>query len=198
MDPDAQRKIRALRGKIAMLEGKEAKDVGSSLVDVEWYEKQEFIRILQSVPRTLYTQISDRQFAQIDLQAKQFDLPITPREPVNLLELVRWFHDYLAKWGKLNKSQSTRDGKSAAIAAKREAMELQQLELKLKNLEADFIKKSGNAISSAEVDQLFSWYESELRKLGERLGKRFGAESQELFNNTLDRISRHLTDLLPQ
>lgn len=198
MDPDAQRKIRALRGKIALLEGKEVSQVGSSLVDVEWYDKQEFMRILQAVPRTLYTQIASRPFAQIDLQAKQFELPAKPREPVNMVELCRWFHDYLAKWGKENKKASTREGKSAAIAAKREAMELQQLELKLKNLEADFIKKSGNAISSAEVDQLFSWYESELRKLGERLGKRFGAESQELFNNTLDRISRHLSDLLPQ
>jgi len=80
---------------------------------------------------------------------------------------------------------------------RKETIELEALELRLKNLAADFEKKSGNSIPLDEVDKLFTWFESELRKLGERLGKRFSADAQKLFNDTLDRIKKHLEELLP-
>ena len=75
-----------------------------------------------------------------------------------------------------------------------ERLELEKLEMSVKKLSVDLEAKAGSSISLQEVEAMFAWYEGELRRLGERLGKRFGPEAQTLFNSTLTRMAKLLDE----
>jgi hypothetical protein len=194
MDADDERRIRALNAKIALIKGEILTDPMRR--DVNWYDEEELNRGIRAFPRGTYCNIVSKQTSQITQQYKTHGLPVG-ESPVDLTAILKWFDSYLTKYGRKFSGKSEVSEKALERMERKETIELEALELRLKNLAADFEKKSGNSIPLDEVDKLFTWFESELRKLGERLGKRFSADAQKLFNDTLDRIKRHLEELLP-
>lgn len=192
---DDDRRIRALEGKIALLKGQPIHNRVKA--DINWYDEQELKRCLV-IQRPIYCNLVNKQTTAVGNLAKTHGVPLGG-EVVDIQEVLVWFHGYISKWGRTcNGRGDGPDEQKEDLARRKEALDLQTLEIKFKLLEADFQKKAGNAIAADEVDRLFAWFEGELRKLGERLGKRFGADAQELFNNTLDRIGRHLEELMPR
>lgn len=149
---------------------------------------------IKPIPRTAYARISGKQIKSLNDLHIAYGLPVKPGENVDLEKVIRWFHDFLSEWGPKIKRKQLANEESAQRADRKEQLELAQLELRLKSLAADLEKKTKNSIPLDEIDKVFSWYESELRRLGERLGKRFGADAQTLFNTNLDRMAKFLDD----
>lgn len=192
---DVQRRIDALEGKIAQLKSQPTSV--QTKRNIEWYDAEQFDQTMRCLPRLKYLNIVKRQQTAITNIVNTHGFP-AELATVDVQEILIWFHGYLGKYGKrCNGRADGPDEAKAELASRKEILDLQAIELKVQMLQADLEKKAGNSIAAAEVDQLFAWFESELRKLGERLGKRFGADAQELFNNTLDRIGKHLENLLP-
>lgn len=185
MDADTKRKVAALKAKIALLEDREPS--GAWKRDVEWYDQKSFQDYAEKIPRTAYGMLAGKQLKLLQDQAEKYGLPVEAGEPVNLGMVLRWFHQFLADHGPRITARSQ-------IEEAKEQLELEALQAKVRNLQAEFERKSGSSISAEEMDRVFSWWESEMRKLGERLGKRFGRESQEMFNETLDRMQKNLVE----
>lgn len=185
MDADTKRSIAALEAKIALLKGEEPR--GTWRRDVEWYDQQAFRQYAAAIPRTTYATMAAKQLKLLQDQAEKYGMPVEAGESVNLELVLRWFHQYVADNG-------PRIAARSEIAEQKEKLELEQLEAKINNLRAEFERKAGTSISADEMDRIFAWWEGEIRKLGERLGKRFGRESQELLNATLDRMQKSLVE----
>ena len=189
-----ERRIRALEGRIAELRGEVvARPIRK---DMQWYEMEEMLRILGSIPRARYCDIVQRQHTAVVNLAKTHGIPLGG-DDINIQDVLQWFHGYIGKYGARCNGKADGPDDKDDVTRRKQDLDMQQLELKVKMLQADFERKAGNAISADEVDRLFAWFESELRKLGERLGKRFGSDAQNLFNDTLSRIGKHLEELMP-
>jgi hypothetical protein len=195
-DAERDRRIAALENKIALLRGQTL--TSQQKREVDWLEADEIDRALRIFPRSKYCFLVGRQTTALNNAANTHGIPLA-NTTVDIPEVLRWFHEFLAARSR-KKADSTRDGddEGDGVAKRKQALEMATFELKLKMLQADFEKKVGNSISADEVDRLFAWFEGELRKLGERLGKRFGSDAQNLFNDTLDRIGKHLEELMPK
>lgn len=187
---DSASEIAALKLKIKKLEGR--KLAVGEIQELKLYEEFLFNSMLEGCPRSVYTEIAGKTNKALEDLRIQYGLPIAKGKPVNVVEVIRWFHDYLKKWGRFNQQKESSETIAEDHKTRKAELDLQQSELKIKQMTADLERKIGNTISLDEVNTLFAWYESEFRKLGERLGKRFGSEAQTLFNDTLVRMSKHL------
>jgi hypothetical protein len=70
------------------------------------------------------------------------------------------------------------------------------MQAQIMKIDNDVESRQAETISIAEVRKVLSWLAGELRKLGERLGKRFGPEAQIAMNESLIRIESSLADEL--
>jgi hypothetical protein len=190
---DDDRRIRALQGKIALLEGKSVTDQAKR--DIDWLEAEDLERGIRNYPRSSYATMVQKQPNSLTNLYRTHGVPLE-KSPINLAEVLLWFHGYIAKYGRRcnGRAEVAEDDE---LDSRKKRLDLETLEIKFKMLQSDLEKKTGNAVSADEVERLFVWFEGELRKLGERLGKRFGADAQNLFNSTLDRIGKHLEELMP-
>lgn len=148
----------------------------------------------QLCPRTKYAQSVGKAIKSLNDQHKTYGLPAPPGKDVDVEAVLRWFHSFLAEWGPKIKRKQLLEEEKATRSERKEELEIKQLEMKMKGLAADLERKTGNTIPLEELRKLFSWHESEMRRLGERLGKRFGAESQTMFNATLTRMATVLDE----
>lgn len=187
---DKERAIRAHEASIARLKGEKLPTGGAS--DIAWLDKEIGTRFLKSCPRSFYAELVGKQLKSLNDQSATYGIPTKAGEDVNIIEVLKWFDGFLNEWGRRIKQKLLDDENKSQRAEKKEQLELQQLELKLRGLAADLEKKAGAAIPIEEVERNFAWFEGELRRLGERLGKRFGSDAQKLFNSTLDRMAKSL------
>jgi hypothetical protein len=190
---DDDRRIRALQGRIALLEGRAITD--QTRREIDWLDAEDLDRGIRNFPRAKYASIVQKQTTALTNLGKTHGVPLEST-PLNLAEILHWFHGYIAKYGRRcnGRAEVAEDDE---LDNRKKRLDLETLEIKFKMLQSDLEKKTGNAVSADEVERLFVWFEGELRKLGERLGKRFGADAQNLFNSTLDRIGKHLEELMP-
>jgi len=193
MEDDDDRRIRALQGRISLLKSEHITE--QTKRDIDWLGAEDLDRGVRSFPRAKYSSIVQKQITSLTNLSKTHGVPLES-SPLNLAEVLHWFHGYIAKYGRKcnGRAEVSEDDD---LDSRKKKLDLETLEIKFKMLQSDLEKKTGNAVSADEVERLFVWFESELRKLGERLGKRFGADAQNLFNSTLDRIGSHLEELLP-
>lgn len=186
---EQEKTIKALEAKLAIARG-EADATGNKQL-IAWYDKQVGLQWAASVPRSAYCAIAARQLSQLNDQAATYGLPIEAGSTVDLHKVLRWFHSFLSEWGpKISKRQVI--SAAGTLEERKKELEIKQLEARIASIEADVARKQGESVPMAEVEKVLRWLSGELRKVGERMGKRFGREVQVLFNEQLERIENEL------
>lgn len=182
-----QKAIQALEVKLALAKGeKPALKHYQQLV--AWYDQQSAIELLNAMPRSFYCKLSARQTQVITNQADTFGLPISPGSMINVPRVLQWFHSYVSEWGPKVRANKLERDRVSELAEKKIEAEIEAINTKLIAMQLDVEKKRGSAVPIAEVRQAFAWLAGEWRKFGERLGKKFGADSQRLLNDFLERL----------
>lgn len=189
-DPDRQ--ARALQAKSKELGGGKLTHTESE--DAKWYTQELVRETLSSCPRGFFAQLAGKQIKSLTDQHATYGIPTPSGQNIDGLAVLAWLYTFLAEWGPKIKRKKAFEEEKATRSERKEELEIKQLEMKMKGLAADLERKTGNAIPLEELRKLFSWHESEMRRLGERLGKRFGAESQTMFNATLTRMATVLDE----
>lgn len=191
-----QRAIRALEVKLALAKGLESPEKNYKEL-VAWYDQQSLIELLRAMPRGFYAKVSSRQARSLDDQVATYGLPLPSGSPVNVPRVLDWFHNFLSKHGPKLKQIAESKDRIGELTEKKMQTEIATLESKLVSLQIDIEKKQGSAVPISEVQYAFSWLAGEWRKFGERLGKKFGADSQRFLNEFLERIERDAVNYLP-
>lgn len=178
--------IQALEAKLALAKGEKPKDESKRLV--EWYDHQIAIGLMSQMPRKLYCKLSARQTAVITNQADTFGIPIIQGTTVDLFRVVQWFHNFVSEWGPKIRSGKIERDRLSEFAEKKIEAEIEAINTKLIAMKLDNEKKRGAAVPITEVRTSFTWLSVEWRKFGERLGKKFGPDSQRFLNEFLERL----------
>lgn len=196
LDQHKDRAILALEVKLALLRG-DAPPTKDYKKLLEWFDEQTALAVLANCRRGFYVRLSGRQERSLDDQVAMYNLPVVARAPVNIPYVLKWFHDFLAKHGpKLKKLDESRDRK-AELEERKLEQEVAIISAKLVDLEMSIAEKQGSAVSIKEVRNAFTWLATELRKFGERLGSKFGADSQRFLNEFLERIEGDVVEYIP-
>lgn len=187
-----QREILALEAKLAIARGQGVTAEHRKLADR--YDRDLIEAALVAFPRTRYSLLAGKQLKQLNDIEAQYGVPVGSGADVNLIEVLKWFHTFLAKNGaKLTKMKEA-DERTLQARDEMSALQIRQMQAQIAKIEADVERKRASAISVEEVRKSLAWLSAELRKLGERLGKRFGIDAQLALNETLERIEASLAD----
>jgi uncharacterized protein (DUF2267 family) len=189
---DKQQQIFALTAKIELLRGQvvtpEQKQAARE------YDRQLIDAYLHAIPRTQYMAISGKQIKSLNDIATTYGAPMAAGDDVDLVLVIRWFHEWLSTWGPRIKKQQMADEATLESDREREKLELRRMQAQIAKIESDVERRRSETISIEEIRKILSWLAGELRKLGERLGKRFGADAQIAMNEALARIEISLAD----
>lgn len=186
------REIFALEAKLAIARGEPVTKEARAAANL--YDRDLVESALKAFPRTRYSLLSGKQMKQLNDIEATYKIPVGAGSDVNLIEIIRWFHDFLARNGaKLSKLKEA-DDKLLANREEKSILEIRQMQAQIAKIEADVERKRASAISVEEVRRSLAWLSAELRKLGERLGKRFGVDAQLALNETLERIETSLAE----
>lgn len=191
-----ERAILALEIKLALAKG-EKPAIADYKQLVEWYDHQLAIGIMSRMPRKLYQKLSARQNAVITNQSDTFGIPISTGTTVDLFRVVQWFHNFVSEWGPKIRSGKIERDRLSELAEKKIEAEIEVINNKLTALQLDNEKKRGAAVPVGEVRSAFTWLSVEWRKFGERLGKKFGPDSQRFLNEFLERLEADAKNHMP-
>lgn len=191
-----EKEILALEIKLALAKGEKPSQQDYKRI-VNWYDEQLAIGIMSQMPRKIYCKLSARQTAVITNQADTFGIPITTGTTVDLFRVVQWFHNFVSEWGPKIRSGKIEKDRLSELAEKKIEAEIQAIDTKLVALQLDIEKKRGLAIPVGEVHTALTWLSTEWRKFGERLGKKFGGDSQRFLNQFLERLEADLKNHVP-
>lgn len=191
-----EKAIRALEVKLALAKGEKPTEVDYKRL-VEWYDHQLAIGLMSQMPRKIYCKLSARQTSVITNQADTFGVPISTGTTVDLFRVVQWFHNYVSEWGPKIRSGKLDKDRLSELAEKKIEAEIEAINMKLVALQLDTDKKRGAAVPIAEVRAAFTWLSTEWRKFGERLGKKFGPDSQRVLNEFLERLEVDARNHMP-
>lgn len=189
---DNQQRAQAAQLYARQLQGESLESLEKKLV-ADWREF-EFRDFGSAIPKVLFAEMAKLHITTMANHETNYGLPVgRKRKAISLDEVLQWIGDTLKQHGKAIRSGS---GEAKADkqdrSARKEELELKKVELHIQTMQAKLQSITENAIPISQVEELFKWWQSELRKLGERIGKRFGADAQTLFNGSLDRIARHM------
>lgn len=191
-----EKAIQALEVKLALAKGEEPA-VRNHKQLIAWYDQQAAIELLNAMPRSFYCKMSARQTTVLTNQADTFGMPITPGSMVNVPRMLQWFHSFVSEWGPKIRANKLEKDRISELAEKKIEAEIEAINTKLIALQLDNEKKRGTAVPIAEVRQAFAWLSGEWRKFGERLGKKFGPDSQRLLNEFLERVESDAKNHIP-
>lgn len=192
LDAATEQKIMALKAKIMLLRGNavttEQKQAARE------YDQQIIDGFLHACPRTQYSALCGKQLKTLNENHSLYGLPVGSGEDVDIVKVIRWFHEYLSTWGSKVKKNQLLDEESTAAEKEREKLELRRMQAQILKIESEVERRRSESISIEEVRKALAWLAGELRKLGERLGKRFGPDAQIAMNESLARIETTLAD----
>lgn len=188
--------ILALEIKLALAKGEKPSQPDYKRI-VEWYDHQLAIGLMSKLPRKIYCKLSARQNTVITNQSDTFGIPISTGSTVDLFRVIQFFHNYLSDWGPKIRSGKIEKDRLSELAEKKLEAEIEAINMKLVALQLDTNKKRGEAVPITEVRQIFTWLSTEWRKFGERLGKKFGPDSQRLLNEFLERLEADSKNHMP-
>lgn len=141
-----------------------------------------------NLPKGIYCKLSGRQQKVVDEQAVRYGLAIDGSK-IDLYQVLKKFHDILAEWGPtINELQ----GAEGSLRTEKLRREIELLERRSKSIELDIKNKQDEFIDRNTLRVRMEWLANKLRTVSERLGKRFGAESQVLLNHALSQIEEEL------
>ena len=187
-----QLEIFALEAKLSIARGDKIAPEQRKAADR--YDRELIDSYLTACPRGQYSTLVGKQIKQLGDIHATYGVPIEAGDDVNLIDVLRWFHEWLAKWGPRVKKNQLADEDAIAADREREKLELRRMQAQIAKIEADVERRRAESISIEEVRKTLAWLSAELRKLGERLGKRFGEDAQVAMNETLLRIEQSLAE----
>lgn len=146
-----------------------------------------------AVPQKHYREMSGRQAKVLHDQAQRtgipFDLPT-----INLVEVVRRFHDFLADKKHLLWKPGDDPDDMAMLGEATPALEKWREE-KWKLARLERLEKEQQLLPRVVVHKALVDFATIVRNLGEQLAKHHGDEALELLNEALDDYDRLLADL---
>lgn len=191
------RVIEALEVKLAIARGQSALSEKHKPL-LKWYEKQCAVEYMNAVPRGVYNHMAGRNYKAIEDQVSTVGIPIRAGSDVNLFEVVGWFHTFVGKWGNKIRTGKLEQDRASELSAKKLESEIEKINMQMEAMRIDLDKKRGDSVPIVEIKKSLSWLSNEWRKFGERLGKRFGAESQRMLNDFLEDIEKESVENFPE
>jgi hypothetical protein len=188
--------IAALETKLALARGLEP-PVKQYKRLVQWHDEQTAISLLNNCPVGFYVKLCNRQHRSLQDQHATYSVPVPTGAPINIPKLLAWFHNFLATHGPKLKAIAEGKDRKAALEERKLESEIAVLNARMVDIEISVSKKQGNVVPVEEVRHAFSWLASEIRKFGERLGAKFGADSQRFLNEFLERVEQDVVEYVP-
>lgn len=139
-----------------------------------------------AVPKKLWGDWSGRQTKVLNEQARRYGAPIGGRV-IDLAELARWLHDFLAENARKLASEEER-GPDTAELIKREQLETRRLER---------LRLEGQLIDREEVRQGLRRAAALIRTCGDNLQKHHGAGALKTLNDALSDAQAEIDHLFP-
>lgn len=191
-----ERAIQALEVKLALMRGLPP-PIQNYKVLLAWFDEQTAIDVLNNCRRGFYSKLTLRQSRSLDDQVATYNVPIPGGAPISIPRVLQWFHDWLAKNGPKLKTIADARDRRAILEERKLEQEVKMIGAKMIDIEISIATKQGTAVAIKEVRTAFTWLSSEWRKFGERLGSKFGADSQRFLNEFLERIERDVDEYIP-
>lgn len=188
-EPNETQKRRARRALAKRAEGRQLSEREEDAVDrlLSWREEQDRWQHYADIPKKHYVEMSGRQHKILDEQASRYGMPILG-DTVDLRQLLRWLHDFLAANAKrllaTEKKGSSSDGSLPALERLREA--------KADHAEMDLQERTGVLVPAPLVHDLFGRAAGVLRKSGESLQRHFGEDAAEILYDAIDNAEREV------
>lgn len=190
-DPENAREIAALKARILALEGKTLNK--SQTADLWWLTKKDteaHIRsFLEACPKGIYCELAGRQHKVIDDAADHHNLPLFG-PTVNLYNAVKALHDRVVEYGS-NRNPAL-DGDLEELKAEKLKREIVKLTHQATQLEIEIQRRRDSLVDRHEVRERLAWLSHFLAKLGKRLAKTGGPESQKVFNEHLKTLAEEI------
>lgn len=181
MASESARVESALRAAVKRLDGKRLSREEKR--DLAWWEKHQReqlqAEILRALPKGVYCQLAGRQQKVIDEQARQYGLPLIGRE-LDLGAAIKALHDLVARNAANIRPEG---GPNLGETKLSEQVKTQRLRRRLIALEIEV--KRDAYIKREELRKRLEWWAEQLRIFGGQLGRKFGREAQQLFNDFL-------------
>lgn len=185
------REIAALRARILALEGKTL--TKTQTADLWWLTKRDqehAVRsFLESCPKGIYLELAGRQHKVIDDAAENHNLPLIG-PTINLYHAVKALHDRVVEYGS-NRNPAL-DGDLEELKAEKLKREIVKLTHQATQLEIEIQRRRDSLVDRHEVRERLAWLSHFLAKLGKRLAKTGGPESQKVFNEHLKTLAEEI------
>lgn len=196
-DPNFKKQvIAALEVKLALARGLEP-PVKQFKRLVQWHDEQTAISLLNNCPIGFYVKLCNRNHRALQDQNATYGTPVPTGAPINIPKLLAWFHNFLATHGPKLKAIADSKDRKAALEEQKLEQEVALIRSRMVDLEISIQKKQGNVVPIEEVRHAFSWLAGEIRKFGERLGAKFGSDSQRFLNEFLERVEQDVVEYVP-
>ena len=199
---ETRRTISALKGKLALAEGKKPTQVQAR--DAAWYDKTQADQAAQAfaaaVPKGIFCAYAGRQQKVIDEQADRYDLPIDG-PTVDLNDAIRAYHDLITA-----NARYIRPADDAELAENGELDldEAQHHDLQTEKLRQEIIKlrqsnerlgiqvtrDRGDSIDRRHLREMLMWLSTRLEGFGQQLRTAAnGSEAQKTLNEFLEHLA---------
>lgn len=159
--------------------------------DAKWYRLETANEILDRIPKKKYVELSGRAAKTLHDQARKYDIPLD-QPVINLFEVVRRFHDILAKHGRSFES----DEDSDELKKQKLEGEIDVLKKRAKILDNEINQQKSKYIPREEMRKGLDWLVSKFHSLGERFGRIGGAEHgpdlQRSLNEFFDEVQKEI------
>ncbi|MBN1518153.1 hypothetical protein JXA32_16445 [Candidatus Sumerlaeota bacterium] len=144
-------------------------------------EKERRKEYYKTVSKTDYREMSGRPAWVLNKQADHHGIPLRG-EVIDLYEVVKWFHDFLAE----NKWKLRQDDK-------KDPEELNPLEReRLRKLQIENDTKERNLIPRDEIHELMVRLAAKLRNAGTALQRQYGPKAQVILDQALDEFDEEV------
>lgn len=199
---ETRRTISALKGKLALAEGKKPTQVQSR--DAAWHDKTQADQAAQAfaaaVPKGIFCGFAGRQQKVIDEQADRYDLPIDG-PTVDLNDAIRAYHDLITANARYirpaDDAESAENGDLDLDEAQHHDLQTEKLRqeiIKLRQsnerLGIQVTRDRGDSIDRQHLREMLSWLSTRLEGFGQQLRTAAnGAEAQKTLNEFLEHLA---------
>ena len=154
-------------------------------------DKERRLDYYKTVPKTDYQQLSGRPSRTLIDQARRYGLPYPLPDQgsdarVNLFEVLRWWHDFLAENGHRLAGPKPDDPMLAGVDSP--ALERYREE-RAKLARLDRLAREQSLLPRDSMREVLGRIARILRSAGESLGRQYGPDAQDLLNEALDDYS---------
>lgn len=142
----------------------------------------------RSIPKKHWREMSGRHDRVLNDQAKRYGVPVG-RSPINLEEVARWLHDFLAEHGR----RLARDPDSDELLEGPASPALERYRQERATMaELDRREREGALLPREEVHETLGRIAHLLRSAGDMLRRQFGQDAADLLDEVLDDCEREI------